>query len=479
MSNRAELKISYSSATKHRGGMIVALCSFFILFSIGALYIIFCDPPKWLGIPILLPSLFPLTFFGSMTRDYRETRKYLDKDGNTDLTTPREYLAKPVNELSAFIGSAWWRKSLRLRRFYYGGGTVIAETWKGKRIKAPLCKLEVKIVNKTRGKDDRIYSLKYKNQKIKFAHNNYLFEDEEIEDINGILSMAQSYKSSLLSQITDVTSVADQLNIINATAPQILINATGSLIGYLIESGEEIPINRYLQMVEESPSEVKVNLIDESLDITEENKATDEEIKEFIKKLREEPTEFSENEIQNFILNSTEDGRKLLYKAFESNKCEPNREKQLPTLQDSKSLRLTYPLELQNHLVNSRNDDLYTMIVYIIFLLSLTITLFIARTYSLFWVWDIIIFIGVFCGLLSFDSFIGLSKLTEEYKTKLDMIIEKRKEILISLNSNRSIELNLADFHIKRDKLRFCLIAGISIILTFSFILEIFYYFFQ
>lgn len=131
----------------------------------------------------------------------KRTRKmYMTSNGEFDLMASRKYEPYTINKfLSLFGGFA--RRGRYIKTFEYTTGKLKITTKNGKFIVAPLSELRVLLVDDKFGMDGAAITLKYKDQKLKICHNDILFEDWEIEDMNRILSYAGEVKAGLATKL--------------------------------------------------------------------------------------------------------------------------------------------------------------------------------------------------------------------------------------------------------------------------------------
>ena len=130
----------------------------------------------------------------------RPRKKYVTNNGEFDLIASRKYEPYPVNRYLSLLGGFFLRGRY-IKSFEYATGVIKIVTNNGKSMVAPLGELSVLLVDDKFGMDGAAITLKYKDQKVKICHNDILFEDWEIEDMNRILSYAGEVKAGLATKL--------------------------------------------------------------------------------------------------------------------------------------------------------------------------------------------------------------------------------------------------------------------------------------
>ena len=166
----------------------------------------------------------------------RESKIYLDSNGNLDVSTPREYTPLKVTPISKVLGRANIYGQKNLDYFSYNDGKVHIRNNKGDEVVGSLEDLEYsyKMVKNRMTDEWYIYQFKIKDNKgnkVQFNRHNSLFNDEEYADIEMLLSLAGKINESKFSKLTkkldSVVSAAQELDFSN------LLNSTKELASTL------------------------------------------------------------------------------------------------------------------------------------------------------------------------------------------------------------------------------------------------------
>ena len=162
------------------------------------------------GALFLLLSLLVLLYLATLFDEQRKSRIYLNRNGDLDIETPREYKPLSVSPVSKVIGRAniYGQKNLSL--FSYHDGRVLVRNSKGHEIEGALSDLTFAYKmdkNKATG-EWYIYQFIISDnngKKVQFNRHNTLFTDEEYADIEMLLSLSGMVKESKISKFTRVT----------------------------------------------------------------------------------------------------------------------------------------------------------------------------------------------------------------------------------------------------------------------------------
>lgn len=217
----------------HRGAACCWLIISIMYYVIWFLIIFKFAPPHWLDSLLLLPGIVPLTVYEHFTKEKRNAVRYVDANGNLDLSTPRAYRAKDIPIFTRILGSPWIFSRNYLRSFAYRAGMVTLESWKGEKIVAPLQRLSIEIYDATKGKEDTVYIAKYGNIKFKFFHNSNLYEDAEIEDMINIMQLAGNFSVSKMGKLTNALSILHLGKVFRQSLPETATNVAISAISKL------------------------------------------------------------------------------------------------------------------------------------------------------------------------------------------------------------------------------------------------------
>lgn len=464
---------------KNKGMAWCCILLFIIWISISYMIIIFKDYPKWENTLILFPMLIPIIGYEACMVSTRKTRIYRDNNGNIDLVSPRTYFAKEnIPSLSIILGSPWFIKKYRIKFFSYTGHRVIIETWNGNRIDAPLNEIDVVITDKSKGHYHYVYLLKYKDEKLKFAHNHNLFEDEEINDMNNILSNAHSVSSSKLVKITDFLSDILLFKTISKPVGELIMNSSLSLLGRYVDKDDTIVDTHGVVEDESDIKSVKLDMFEEALGITIEQKTTDFEIRKFVRYLKKGSIGYSETNIEHFLLDSTDDGRQILFEAYENNVDCAYRENGLPLLKNSSLLMITYPLELKYRMLKVNEDNLESVIMFTEFIIYIMLCILIFRFDGLAWFWNIFIclFLGIILTFTVFDSI--LTRLTKGYKIINSKVKDDRIRIVKSMGQCNYIAMT-EEIDDSKEVKTYRIVKWLSLIASIVLIAEVYLLFFN
>ena len=328
----------------------------------------------------------------------RETRIYIDENGNLDFTSSRTYEAKEVSGLQAFWGSPWmFTPGIQIMKFALADGVVSVETKNGKSIKAPLSDLEVIIWDKSRGTECVVLLLKYGDDKIKVTHNSIRFEEEEIEDINAILAHAGKVKESKGSKLSGLLAKFKSI-VKDVTDEDDYINLSGDIILSLNEKYRERALVRRSQSDSEPQEESFAKYLEDQLNNIDEKKYprtqlqidTDNRIDELITNISNNNLP-DENEVKRLLSDSSDKGRQTLLCAYEIGLENRRRNMIHSFIADA-----VYPLECAWHWIKEMCEDIETLWMLKSFLIGVVICIPLFMFDNLGW-WNILLGIGIGC----------------------------------------------------------------------------------
>ncbi|MBD5192539.1 MAG: hypothetical protein HDS88_06565 [Bacteroidales bacterium] len=387
-----------SEPTNNNGLSTLMIILGALLCQVIIVLVVIMGIPKWILSTVLAICAFLIYYGFKIQVKSRETRIYIDEDGNLDLTSSREYEAKEVSGLQAFWGSPWmFTPGMQIMKFALADGVVYVETKNGKFIKAPLSDLEVIIQDKSRGMDCAVLLLKYGDDKIKVTHNSIRFEEEEIEDINAILTRAGKVRESKVSKLSGLLA---QINSIakDVTDEDAYINLSGDIISSLNEKYRERAAARRSQSDSEPQEESFAKYLEDQLNNIDEKQNprtqlqidTDNRIDELITDISNNNLP-DENEVKRLLSDSSDKGRHILLCAYESGLENRGRNMVHSFISDA-----VYPLECTWHWIKEKCEDIETLWMLKSFLIGVFICIPLFMFDSLGW-WNILLGIGIGC----------------------------------------------------------------------------------
>ncbi len=185
---------------------------FFVLFLVFVIVkpslkldLLFWDEcPLW-GVMFLVSLVLALLFVTAKNQ-HRVSKIYLTPDGKLDVDTPREYLPLEINGFSKWLGKENKFKQKDLRYFKFENGVVTVENSKGDSLEAPLADLTFSYKMNKDGFQGEWYVYQYRiedkeGNKVQFNRHNFLFNEEEWDDIQMILSLSGTVKEGKISKI--------------------------------------------------------------------------------------------------------------------------------------------------------------------------------------------------------------------------------------------------------------------------------------
>ncbi|MCH5320076.1 MAG: YARHG domain-containing protein [Paramuribaculum sp.] len=151
-------------------------------------------------ITLILLIMFILSF-----DQQRNSRVYLDQNGDLDVDTPREYRQLKVSPISKIIGRANIFGQTNLSEFRYDNRVVSITNSKGKSLEGKLSDLTFIYKLSKDQNTGNFYVYQYiitdsKGNSIKFNYHAFLFNEEEYADIQMILSLCGKVKPSKASK---------------------------------------------------------------------------------------------------------------------------------------------------------------------------------------------------------------------------------------------------------------------------------------
>lgn len=193
--------------------LILAICT----FNVPLEFDFFFSTISYFGGCLLLCLIFLLSFAFSFG-EQRDSKIYLNKDGNLDISTPRSYEALKKPAFIRAISRSQMFKGEALESFEYTDGRVRVLTNKGHYIDAPLNELTWKF-SMTKPKDvGDWYIYKYtltdeQGDSITYYRNNATFEENEWDDMNMLLSLSSKVDEGKFSKLNKkMTKVLEMLD---------------------------------------------------------------------------------------------------------------------------------------------------------------------------------------------------------------------------------------------------------------------------
>lgn len=470
-----DIKIIDKAPSNNKGAAWCFILLMIIIFALIVMAIAHYDLPKWGAFLLSLMILIPMSGYEWCTVPKRKAKKYLDPNGNIDLETPREYIAKKIPKLSILFGTAWvFSIKNHIKFFRYIDRNIIIENGKGVKINAPLNEIDLTIVDKSKNRYHMVYQLQYKSTKLIFVHNYNLFEEEEIDDINNILSNARSITSTKLVKtmnfLSNIQLVAACLNSLNDT----ILNITLLILNLFDKIGSNADDNVKENENKSEAKSTELSDLDRALGITMEQKNTDAEIAQFIRSLNNKPTEFDDDKLKHFMLDSTDEGRKMLLEAYERNLDYANRVSGMPLLCQSEVLNTTYQLELKYHILKANEDDLDYVVLFQEFLVYIMICIILFCFDGLSWGWNILIclFVGILLFFTVYDKI--LKFIGNGYETIKDKV-ENYRVSLIQNSGQCDYSALLSDIDDRTERRTYKIIKWISLATSIALIIEIYF----
>lgn len=227
----------------------------------------------------ILVALCAVALFFTSGNQKRESKVYLNSNGEFDTETPREYTPMKINGFSKFTGKANMFGQRNLKVFRYNNGTVYVENSKGESLEAPLSQLTFTYKKDKNKVTDEWYVYQYRladnnGNKVQFNYHSMLFNDEEYDDMLMLLSLAANVKETGLSKATQIAdSVIGSVEDI----------ADGNIVNSVMAVGDVITNSREVIMAKIG-ADVKQRYLDK---MHEDEEDENPKKKSFFKKLTE------------------------------------------------------------------------------------------------------------------------------------------------------------------------------------------------
>lgn len=160
---------------------------------------------------LFILALIAFIIFIQLFDEKRESKIYLDENGDLDVETPREYIPLSITPVSKVFGRANIYGQKNLDYFSYKDGKVCICNSKGQKVNAPLKDLEfIYKYDKNKVTDEwYIYQFKIKDSEgntTQFNRHHFLFNEEEYDDIELLLSLSGKVKEAGISKFTKIAS---------------------------------------------------------------------------------------------------------------------------------------------------------------------------------------------------------------------------------------------------------------------------------
>lgn len=227
----------------------------------------------------ILVALCAVALFFTSGNQKRESKVYLNSNGEFDTETPREYTPMKINGFSKFTGKANMFGQRNLKVFRYNNGTVYVENSKGESLEAPLSQLTFTYKKDKNKINNEWYVYQYRladndGNKVQFNYHSMLFNDEEYDDMLMLLSLAANVKETGLSKATQIAdSVIGSVEDI----------ADGNIVNSVMAVGDVITNSREVIMAKIG-ADVKQRYLDK---MHEDEEDENPKKKSFFKKLTE------------------------------------------------------------------------------------------------------------------------------------------------------------------------------------------------